>query len=354
MKCLVLPLVLVAAQAAFVLDTSWAPQLPNGTDRFTAAAVVGDIVYVGQRNLSYAQPLLLLNRTTGRLLAAEGRQFVAEGAGFGLHGLNAALIPAPQLWMTDVFNFSVVIATAGINGRVVARLGTPGKAGSGVEPTLQFGNVADVDFDLERAVAFISDGDGGVNSRVVAVDMATLKPLWAAGRNGSGSGQFSSPHSLAFHPPSGTVLVADRGNQRIVQLSAVTGAVIDTMDVAPLAPWGLRFHSQTHTLLMADGQDQVCGVPLGFGVSYCSTNSPQSIPRLPHQDHPRSRCQAVRAQRARAQDDNADDCRGQGRLRGAARAGRRPRAGRRLCGLRHRATLQRAKICGAVVKFGGE
>ncbi len=51
MKCLVLPLVLVTAQAAFVLDTSWAPQLPNGTDRFTAAAVVGEIVYVGQRNL---------------------------------------------------------------------------------------------------------------------------------------------------------------------------------------------------------------------------------------------------------------------------------------------------------------
>lgn len=49
-----------------------------------------------------------------------------------------------------------------------SRLATIGSKGTGLHP-LQFGSVADVAFDTSGGV-YISDGDGGINARVVKLD----------------------------------------------------------------------------------------------------------------------------------------------------------------------------------------
>lgn len=52
---------------------------------------------------------------------------------------------------------------------------------------LRFGNVADGTFDPAGGVAVVADGDGGVNNRVVALDLtqadldAPAALLWVAG-----------------------------------------------------------------------------------------------------------------------------------------------------------------------------
>lgn len=247
----------------YTLSKGWPQGMPSNATRFTAVAVVEDSVIVAQRGTAFPQPFMAFDRTTGALVSAFGRAAVAGGgaAGFGEHGLNAALLSSGKamLWVTDVVNHTISLLS--LEGQSQARLGTPGQAGTKLSP-LQFGNVADVSFDVLGLRAFVSDGDGGVNNRVLALDMSgsgapTL--LWATGTNGSSPGQFSSPHTLVYHVPSNTVLVGDRGNARIQQLDADTGSLVSVWDMAPAKPWGLRYVFQRDLLLMADGDNQVCG-----------------------------------------------------------------------------------------------
>ncbi|EDQ91478.1 uncharacterized protein MONBRDRAFT_2797, partial [Monosiga brevicollis MX1] len=112
-----------------------------------------------------------------------------------------------------------------LQGQVYATYGTPGLAGSSLNP-LQFSSVADVDFD--GTSAFISDGDGGINNRVIALKDGQL--LWSSGWAGSGDDEFSSPHTVAYVDVLHAVLVGDRGNNRIQALNAQDGTFMWAYD----------------------------------------------------------------------------------------------------------------------------
>ena len=51
-------------------------------------------------------------------------------------------------------------------GKLLERGGT-GQPGTDISPFLQYGNVADGDFDDARGIAYVADGDGGPNNRIV-------------------------------------------------------------------------------------------------------------------------------------------------------------------------------------------
>ena len=116
--------------------------------------------------------------------------------------------------------------------------GEKGHAGSGINP-VQYNTVADTAFGANNMV-FISDGDGSSNHRVVALNVSSLddtrlnEPVWVMGNNHTqGAGgleelgyDITSAHSVAYHARSDTLLLADRENNRTLQISASTGAVI--------------------------------------------------------------------------------------------------------------------------------
>jgi DNA-binding beta-propeller fold protein YncE len=77
-----------------------------------------------------------------------------------------------------------------------------------------FGPVAIAMRPADRT-AFIADRD---NHRIVAYDVATRQPLATFGSVGRGINQFRLPSGIAVHPVKGTVLVADSGNARLVEL----------------------------------------------------------------------------------------------------------------------------------------
>lgn len=231
--CLLAALV-EAAPPAYKIDTIWPlEKLTLAGAFFTAVAVEPGTgrVHAAQRNSSFGEPILVFDRL-GHHLASWGSNVVAQsGAQWGVHGMNLQPDLASAngneffIWITDVIAHTVTAVRPPV--AVQRRMGTPQKAGNGTDP-LQFGNVADVDFGGNRI--FISDGDGGVNNRVLAfADINATAPMYVRGSKGDELGQFSSPHSVTFHPASDTLFVADRGNNRTQQLSAQTGE--------PLGEW---------------------------------------------------------------------------------------------------------------------
>ncbi|WP_139556099.1 NHL repeat-containing protein [Methylotetracoccus oryzae] len=72
-------------------------------------------------------------------------------------------------------------------------------------------------------IAFIADRD---NHRIVAYDVATRQPLTTFGSVGSGINQFRLPSGITVHPVKGTVLVADSGNARLVELQFERGTFL--------------------------------------------------------------------------------------------------------------------------------
>lgn len=129
--------------------------------------------------------------------------------------------------------------------------GGSGTQGTDITPFLQYGNVADGDFDSARGIAYVADGDGGCNDRVVALNASKRindpeALLWVAG-NGAASPpdpHFSSPHSLCFHPRTRSLFVADREMNRTQILSAETGKVLGEWTCPSLGhagkAWGVR------------------------------------------------------------------------------------------------------------------
>jgi hypothetical protein len=104
------------------------------------------------------------------------------------------------------------------DGRIVMRLGTAGQSG---ETPTTFNGPCDV------AVAPNGDifvADGHVNNRIVKFSKdGTFITAW--GTKGSGPGQFSVPHTLAFDSQ-GRLFVGDRGNRRI-QIFDQNGTLLD-------------------------------------------------------------------------------------------------------------------------------
>jgi|EP01046_Picozoa_sp_COSAG06_P038054 hypothetical protein len=174
-------------------------------------------VYVGQRGKG-APPILVMDKT-GKVLRGFG-----EGLVGNMHGMHMQSVGGKQfLWITDTRG-SKVSKFDPASGKLLASLGSHG---TGLHPEIQFGSVADVAFDASGAV-YISDGDGGVDSRIMKLD-SSLKLEWAVGNNGTvtpAATPFASPHSLDYDPTTHRVFVADRNHNRIRAFDAATGAEV--------------------------------------------------------------------------------------------------------------------------------
>lgn len=103
-------------------------------------------------------------------------------------------------------------------------LGTPGKAGSGLDP-LQFDQPAEI-FVHDSGEIYIVDGDGGMNNRLIKLSKEQ-KVMWMHGEKGQGLAQFYIPHSVTVDTAQ-RVWVADRGNKRIQVFNSVTGEWLGT------------------------------------------------------------------------------------------------------------------------------
>ena len=187
----------------------------------------GAVALQGGCDTSSVDPILKLDRATGKVLASFGAGlFVLP------HGIHVDR--DGNVWVTDsqgntagtkghqVIKFSP-------QGKVLMRLGRPGVAGSG-PGTLN--EPCDV-ITAPNGDIFVADGHSGQNptpppgatGRIMKFtrDGKFIKE-W--GRIGSGPGEFRTPHALAFDSR-GRLFVADRGNHRI-QIFDQDGKLLDT------------------------------------------------------------------------------------------------------------------------------
>ena len=156
---------------------------------------------------------------------ASGKLLASFGAGLFIFPHGATVDGAGNLWVTDargengkghqVFKFSP-------DGRVLMTLGKAGVSGSG--PDL---------FDQPTDVAIAPNGDifvsdshrNGKNNRIVKFDKSG-KFIKEWGHKGSGPGEFSEVHTIAFDS-AGRLFVGDRENNRI-QIFDPDGKLLDT------------------------------------------------------------------------------------------------------------------------------
>lgn len=245
----------------YQLDPSWprsplSPTIQGITS--TAFDEQNRVVYVLQRGKD-APPVIMFD-VLGNVLGAWGgvgdqREFVRE------HGIyvqqNFQDTKNPFIWITDVTNHTVKKFSS--HGELLLTLGTPGIAGHSLNP-LQFGNVADLTSDSMGNI-YISDGDGGINDRVVKLGK-NLNVAWSVGLNTTGSkpGQFASPHSVAWNSRTNQIIVADRENNRTQFLSAQTGKVMGIWGgngaCEPQTPWSVRVDQSKQLLIVIDGAHQ--------------------------------------------------------------------------------------------------
>ena len=243
MKLIITTLAATAALAAstrapfsnYTRDPSFpASPLPTGWSRVTAVAVGAFSdghreVMLAQRNGTF--PFFTSFSTAGVPLASwGGAPGVVSPHGIAVGPPLPSQPSQPSLWVADIEGFAVYQFPWG-GGAPVATIGTPGKEGGGVNP-LQLSAPAEV--ALTPFGVVISDGDGGKNMRVSS-SSGSPHPVtaWVVGSNGTGAGQFQSPHSVCVDTWSGPagfpyLWVADRGNKRLVALDAHTGSVLGT------------------------------------------------------------------------------------------------------------------------------
>lgn len=248
--------VLASAAAAaalaqyYELDTTW-PQLPPSLNLSSITAVTvanasdGSMeIHVAQRGTA-APPLLAIDKT-GNLLRTYGTGVVTTP-----HGMQAQKGTPSTIWVTDVGTFTV--KRLAINGTLLQMAGTPGVAGGGVDP-VQFSVPADIAITPIGNIA-VSDGDGGSNNRVVDLHSGSLTVFYGIGGAGSGPGQFSSPHSIAFEPAFERFWVADRGNARLQVFLGGSGMFVGEITdcIAPGIPWGVRIDAARNRVVVADG-----------------------------------------------------------------------------------------------------
>ena len=251
------------APLSYALDVTWRPQLPTGTHLISAVGVahhgahgapwnrpLTSVVYVSQRGNTSLPPLLALNATDGTMLFGFGEAHVGRRDGaratWGAHGVvvetcsyacvpGAAYHSSVRLYVQDLIAHTLV--GFGGDGTHLFTVGTPGRAGNGTMPILQFGSVSDAVVrsgtvlaggEVLPSIVFASDGDGGDANRVVrlCVHPSNTGVLfeWATGPI------FHNPHSITLHAPSGLLLVADRDNAQLRMLRAANGADLGAWD----------------------------------------------------------------------------------------------------------------------------
>ena len=243
-----------------MLDAAWPQGLGNSTWISAAALDLKTrVLHVSARNA--ASPILMFHVDSeyGPLLGSWGDEdifFDATSQAWGGHGLVYEA-RREQIWVADILDHTVkVFSATTAPPNLVAISGTPGEAGSALEP-LQFGSVADVASSPDGHI-FVSDGDGGINNRVLQLNATSQEsligsPLWVLGGAASEATQeFSSPHSIAFHAPSRNLLVANRDQFSLDVLSADTGKKV--------AQWTTCFEGSAEQVVLAEGTAAPWGI----------------------------------------------------------------------------------------------
>eukprot|EP00239_Pterosperma_sp_CCMP1384_P008887 CAMPEP_0197866110 /NCGR_PEP_ID=MMETSP1438-20131217/44036_1 /TAXON_ID=1461541 /ORGANISM="Pterosperma sp., Strain CCMP1384" /LENGTH=304 /DNA_ID=CAMNT_0043484647 /DNA_START=863 /DNA_END=1777 /DNA_ORIENTATION=- len=196
---------------------------------------------------------MALNTTTGAMVYSWGDDGTIaqdpETSTWGAHGIVAedcpstcnggpTLQPRTRIWICD-FTGHTLTAHSADTGSSVLGIGTKGVAGVGTNP-LQFDRLADAAVELasdgKTAYTYVADGDGGSANRVVKVasplqSIDEYSVVWAT------SAIFNNPHSIALHPRTHTLLVADRENEAVHLLDAHSGADLGVLRGA-VGLWG--------------------------------------------------------------------------------------------------------------------
>src|SRR5262245_17651133 len=173
---------------------------------------------------SNVDPILKIDRTTGKVLASWGRgQFIFP------HGIHVDR--DGNVWITDgraanemeLAKFpdakgkGHTVTKFSPDGKVLLRLGRPGVGARGTDTFLEPNDV----ITAPNGDIFVSDGHSGQNPKVPPDTNARIvkftkdgKFVKEWGKLGSGPGEFRTPHALALDSR-GRLFVADRGNHRI-------------------------------------------------------------------------------------------------------------------------------------------
>ncbi|KAM3837998.1 NHL repeat-containing protein 3-like [Diretmus argenteus] len=207
----------------YKLDLSWPryPELFTGEVFGVAVDQFAGVVYVAQRGESV--PKVLVFTTDGDFLMPWNTTTLEMP-----HGIFVADAASsyPTVWITDVGNgpYGHCIKQYSPSGKLLQVLGTPGKAGSRLNP-LEFDQPAEI-FVHSSGEIYVVDGDGGMNNRLIKLSI-NQEVLWMHGEKGQGMAQFYIPHSVTVDN-SQRVWVADRGNKRIQVFNSITGDWLGT------------------------------------------------------------------------------------------------------------------------------
>lgn len=184
--------------ALYRIERPWG-DVPHGVGTPSDVACDRDgYVYCQLRQDPYTDPpgpAVVVLAPDGRRVAAWGAEAVADGHMLSVH-------PDGRVFVVDRDAQEIIIFDKA--GR---RLGGIGRRHAPGEP---FGAPCDVAFAADGTI-YVADGYG---ASVVHRFSADGAPLGQWGREGSGPGEFSTPHSI-WVLPDGRVTVADRENNRV-------------------------------------------------------------------------------------------------------------------------------------------
>ncbi|XP_061561899.1 NHL repeat-containing protein 3-like [Phycodurus eques] len=201
----------------YKLDLNWPknPELFSGNVFGVAVNQYAGVVYVAQRGDKV--PKVLVFTTEGDFLMSWNTTTLEMPHGIFL----ADAMSNPTVWITDVGKgpYGHCIKQYSPSGNLLQLLGTPGNAGSGLNP-LQFDQPAEI-YVHDSGAIYIVDGDGGMNNRLIKLSKEQ-EVLWVHGAKGPGLAQFYIPHSVTIDNAQ-RVWVADRGNKRIQVFNSLTG-----------------------------------------------------------------------------------------------------------------------------------
>eukprot|EP00040_Diaphanoeca_grandis_P015543 m.79413 g.79413 ORF g.79413 m.79413 type:complete len:389 (-) comp25212_c0_seq1:150-1316(-) len=258
----------------YSFDTQWSPKLPMGGHTYSGVAIAGESVFVTQRGNVSLQPVIVLNKTNGDMIRGFGKTDIGIAGNvtagtWGAHGIvtdvcGYACVPDASLddafvrvWVEDFTNYTVTAFSQ--TGRKLMQIGTPGVNGTGLNP-LQFDHVADAAIvpgmmnpvppppppsphpppmppAHGNALLYATDGDGGVNNRVVKVEIKEdAEPPYMV--HWATPSMYDSPHSITLHARTNLLIVADRGHNAIRLIDAGTGKDLGIWDC------GLHFGEQ--------------------------------------------------------------------------------------------------------------
>jgi sugar lactone lactonase YvrE len=180
-------------------------QLPSGWEFKEVAAIAVDSqdrVYAYHRGM---RPVIVFSRS-GDVIGSWGDGFLAEA-----HGMY--IDASDQLFMVDRGGHTIEKCTS--EGRKLLTIGEKYQCAP---------KYSNLPFNMPQGVATAPSGeiyvaDGRRYSHAVHKFSADGKHLKSWGRQGNGPGEFGEPHSV-WILPDGTVMVGDRGNDRIQYFTA--------------------------------------------------------------------------------------------------------------------------------------